>query len=422
MKIHDSAYIIGTNHEAINAGILLASLGKNVHFFGQQNTINDTLSHYRFDPQINALWSLYVNAKKIHHYNCNDLINSFNQVQAGLIWLFIDDIDDETLKAFIHHQNSPHSQIILSGMGTIGTMQAIANQLVSKWVYYLPFIFMKDGANFNSFYQSDLVIIGEKTPNSVTQCEIVSLIKSQAKKCQINTIKTIEFARSSIMAMLATRVSFINEIARLADKEDINIKEIEKIIGSDSRIGSAYLGAGWGFGGKSLPNELHLLKQQFDAQHVKSNVLNAVLMINEDQKELIFRKFWRYFNGFIEQKTVMIWGAGYRTGAGLSTNSAIHPLLKLLWSYDIKTVLYLSNTKSEFQQIYENQSLLQITDNPYQLNHIDGLFIINWSELNPPNIHELNKYSIPIFDAKNILSNKDIAQLTGDYFGIGQKK
>lgn len=419
MKRHDTVYIIGTNHEAINASILLASLGKQVHLLSQQN-INETLSHYKFDQQINALWSLYVNEQKIYHHD--NLPHFLKQAQNGLTWLFVDDVSDEDLALFIKTQDSPHSQVILSGIGTIGKMQNIANQLVSKWVYYLPFIFMKDGANFSSFYQSDLVIIGEKTPNSVTHCEVVLFIKSQAKKHQISDIKTIEFARASIMAMLATRVSFMNEIARLADKENVNIKDIEKITGSDSRIGSTYLGAGWGFGGKTLPNELRLLKQQFDTQHVKSNVLNAVIAINEDQKELIFRKFWRYFDGFIENKTVMIWGAGYRIGAGLSTNSAIHPLLKLLWSYNIKTIVYLSNTKSEFQQLYNNQPLLEITDNPYQLNHADSLFIINWSDLTSPNIHELNKYSIPIFDAKNILNDKDMAQLTGDYIGVGRKK
>ena len=143
--------------------------------------------------------------------------------------------------------------------------------------------------------------------------------------------------------------------------------------------------------------------------------------VNADHKELIFRKFWRYFNGFIENKTVMIWGAGYRIGAGLSTNSAIHPLLKLLWSYDIKTAVYTNNTTIELKELYENQALLSITNNPYKLDGIDSLFIINWSGLTPPDVYELNKHNIPIFDAKNILSDDEIKLLTSDYIGIGRK-
>lgn len=422
MKMHDTIYIIGTNHEAINAGILLASLDKQVHLLSPTSAIDNTLSHYKFDRQINALWSLYINEQKIHHHdhqNNDDFVTFCKQAEGELIWLFIDDMGDDELPSFIKHQNNPHSHIILSGIGTIGTMQTFANQLISKWVYYLPFIFMKDGANFNSFYQSDLILIGEKTIDSTTHCDIISFIKSQAKKYQINTIKTIEFARASIMAMLATRVSFMNEMARLADKENINITDIATIVGSDNRIGSAYLNAGWGFGGKTLPNELDLLIKQFTTQNVSSNIINAVATINEDQKELIFRKFWQYFNGFIEHKTVMIWGAGYRIGAGLSTNSAIHPLLELLWSYNIKTIVYTHNTTLELKNLYNNQSLLEVTDSPYALNNVDVLFIINWSSLALPNIQELNKYGLPIFDAKNILNNRDIQQLKGDYIGIG---
>lgn len=424
MKTHDTVYIIGANHEAINAGILLASLNKKVHLLSIKNAIDETLFHYHFDRQINALWSLYVNDNKIIHHHKNsrdDTIDFIKKSQGSLIWLFVDDMSDDELALFTKTQDNPHSQIILSGIDNIGKMEQIANEMISKWVYYLPFIFMKDGANFSSFYQSDLVLIGEKTTNSVVNCEIVSFIKSQAKKCQIDNIKTIEFARSAIMAMLATRLSFMNEMTRLADKENINIKHIERIMGSDNRIGSAYLGAGWGFGGKTLPNELTLLKNQFDNQNVKSDVLNAVIDVNADQKELIFRKFWRYFNGFIENKTVMIWGAGYRIGAGLSTNSAIHPLLKLLWSYDIKTAVYTNNTTIELKELYENQALLSITNNPYKLDGIDSLFIINWSGLTPPDIYELNKYNVPIFDAKNILSDDEIKLLTSDYIGIGRK-
>lgn len=424
MKAHDTVYIIGVNHEAINAGILLASLNKKVHILSLQNGIDETLFHYQFDRQINALWSLYVNENKIIHHHKNshgDVLGFIKQSQGGLIWLFVDEISDDDLAVFTKTQDNPHSQIILSGIDTIGKMGQIADEMISKWVYYLPFIFMKDGANFSSFYQSELVLIGEKTANSAVNCEIISFIKSQAKQCQIDDIKTIEFARASMMAMLATRLSFMNEMARLADAEGVNIKHIERIMGSDSRIGSAYLGAGWGFGGKTLPNELTLLKKQFDNQHVKADVLNAVIDVNADQKELIFRKFWRYFNGFIDNKTVMIWGAGYRIGAGLSTNSAIHPLLKLLWSYDIKTVVYTNNTTIELQKMYENQALFSITNNPYELNEKDSLFIINWSELTPPDIHELNKHNIPIFDAKNILNDDDIRQLTGDYIGVGRK-
>ncbi len=205
------------------------------------------------------------------------------------------------------------------------------------------------------------------------------------------------------MAMLATRLSFMNEMARLADNQKININKIKDIMGKDSRIGSAYLSAGWGFGGKSLPTEIELLSQIFNKNQVHTKLLSAVEDINNDQKELIFRKFWRYFDGFIENKTVLIWGAGYRIGTSRITNSAIHELLKLLWSYQIRTIVYAKNTAFELAEQYGDEPLLTLTDKPYDsLPEVASLFIINWSDLLPPDVNELNRAGVPIFDAKNI--------------------
>ena len=85
-----------------------------------------------------------------------------SSAQAGVLWLFLDDVDDITLSHIIHVLDSPHSRIILSGVQKLGKIDKIAKQFKSSWVYYLPISFMKDGANYNAFYHSDLVMIGEK--------------------------------------------------------------------------------------------------------------------------------------------------------------------------------------------------------------------------------------------------------------------
>ena len=418
-------HVYGANHEAINACIFLASLDNQVTLFskkeqGKQGEIEQTLVQYKFDNQMSALWKMFVNEQKIMH-QVIDKSHNFEFNDNAITWLFADDLSDDELQNFIRSQNSPHSQIIISGTKSIGEFDSFAKQLKSAWVYYLPFIFMKDGANFGAFFHADLLIIGEKTANSVKACEFLLFLQKNAKTCEISDIKTIEFARSSIMAMLATRLSFMNEMARLADNQKININKIKDIMGKDSRIGSAYLSAGWGFGGKSLPTEIELLSQIFNKNQVHTKLLSAVEDINNDQKELIFRKFWRYFDGFIENKTVLIWGAGYRIGTSRITNSAIHELLKLLWSYQIRTIVYANNTAFTLNEQYGDEPLFTLTDEPYaDLASVDSLFIINWSNPLPPDVNELNKVNVPIFDAKNILTDSQVADLTGFYTGIGR--
>lgn len=419
-----TVYILGINYEAINAAILLASLEMSVAVVGLVNELEQTLYHYKFDHQMCMLWQLYRSQQRIGLIDdVHSLLTDRVAHDAHVFWLFIDELSDIFCQNFARLCHNCHSQILLSGSSTIGKMQALAERFKSPWVFYLPFIFMKDGANFHSLFAPDLVLIGEKTASSHLESTILAFFVNHAKKHHIGDIKTIEFARSSIMAMLATRLSLMNELARLADSEGINIKQVQTMIGKDERIGSAYLSAGWGFGGKSLPGELCLLTDKFTQNHVSTSLLEAVSSINEDQKELIFRKFWCYFDGFIEDKQVVIWGAGYRKGTGRTINSAIHPLLKLLWSYDIFVTIYGNNTLFELQELYANNPRLQFSNDPYSpLEQADALFIINWSLVISPDIGRLNQIRLPIFDAKNILSDDDVQAYQGMYFGIGRQK
>ena len=420
--MNNNAYVIGHQHEAINTCLWLASMNQTVYLLADELSVLQTLEYYQCDHQMNTLWQLYCVQQKIIITD-SQRQTFLSSAQAGVLWLFLDDVDDITLSHIIHVLDSPHSRIILSGVQKLGKIDKIAKQFKSSWVYYLPISFMKDGANYNAFYHSDLVMIGEKTAGSVAYCQILLSLKTYAKHCQVADILTVEFARSTLMAMLATRLSFMNEMARLADNQGVNIKSVERIIAQDGRIGSAYLSAGWGFGGKTLPRELELFMDKFKQNRVDTSLISAVSHINNDQKELIFRKFWQYFNGFIEHKTVMIWGAGYRNGASRMINSAIHPLIELLWSYGICTLVFAHNTAFEMQSTYGDHPLLRLTDDPYQdLVQADALFIINWSLLTKPDIHVLNQINIAIFDAKNVLDDEQIAMLTAPYYGIGREK
>jgi UDPglucose 6-dehydrogenase len=295
--------------------------------------------------------------------------------------------------------------------------------LQRAWVYYLPFVFLKDGDAYSSMLNPSLWLLGEKTPNSSYHLHMLQPLMQHARATHYANIAIIEFARSSIMAMLATRVSFMNEMSRLADSQQVDIQQVSHIMGLDERVGSSYLQAGWGFGGNTLPTELLQLQQSSQAQSLAMPLLQSVIHINEDQKELIFRKFWQYFDGFIDNKTVMIWGGSYKAGSGRTAESAIHPLLALLWSYNIRTLVYSDKAQTELAALYKQQPLLELINNPYQqLNEAQAIFIISWLPENRLDIAKLNERAMPVFDAQNALSRTQIDGLVGDYMGIGRAK
>ncbi|WP_243443700.1 UDP-glucose/GDP-mannose dehydrogenase family protein [Psychrobacter sp. JCM 18903] len=313
--------------------------------------------------------------------------------------------------------------MIISGIEKLGVVSALAQNLQRAWVYYVPFVFLQDGDAYSSMLNPSLWLLGEKTANSSQHLEVLKPLMQHARAAHHADIATIEFARSSIMAMLATRVSFMNEMSRLADSQQVDIKQVSRVMGLDARVGSSYLQAGWGFGGNTLPTELAKLQQSSQTHSLEMPLLQSVMHINEDQKELIFRKFWQYFDGFIDNKTVMIWGGSYKSGSGRTAGSAIHPLLALLWSYNIRTIVYSDKAQAELAVLYQQQSLLQLINNPYQqLSAAQAIFIISWSPQDQLDIAKLNQHAMPVFDAQNALTRLQIDNLVGDYMGIGRSK
>ena len=421
----EQIFIIGGSNEALNTAIVMASLDRKVTVICLQKQIQDTLQHYCFERQMVSLWHLYTKEQKIQ---INEEVSAtLGQIKndetflSATFWLFLDTLDINDRQPILAAINHPNCKTVLSGVCDIGAADNMAAALATPYVFYLPFIFIKDGMNFSSLLQPEFVVLGEKTPNSYLECDAVSFFVNQSQQNHVTDIKTAEFSRNTIMTMLSTRLSLMNELSRLADQLNVDITQVENIVGKDPRIGKDYLSAGWGFGGKTLPNELLRLTHTFQQCNIKSSLIQKVMAINEDQKELIFRKFWRHFDGFIEHKTVVIWGAGYRSGTGRTTNSAIHPLLKLLWSYQIKTLIFATNTAFELQEHYSGEPLFELIQDSYQyLPQADALFIINVSAHYSLDVNLLNQANVPIFDAKNFINDQDKAELMVPYYGIGR--
>ena len=430
--------LVGHSIEAITSAVVLASLGHAVHLYADKDILAQQLQQYGFEHHLQALWQMYDQQQQIISYalpkSADELIQRYEvandndeKKSVALYWLFLESmssvwLEDSWITAF-NHSHQQALPLIMSGIKQLGAVAALSKRLQRAWVYYLPFVFLKDGDAYSSMLNPSLWLLGEKTPNSSYHLNMLQPLMQHARATHHADIATIEFARSSIMAMLATRVSFMNEMSRLADSHQVDIQQVSHIMGLDERVGSSYLQAGWGFGGNTLPTELLQLQQSSKAQSLAMPLLQSVIHINEDQKELIFRKFWQYFDGFIDNKTVMIWGGSYKAGSGRTAESAIHPLLALLWSYNIRTLVYSDKAQTELAALYKQQPLLQLINNPYQqLNEAQAIFIISWLPENRLDIAKLNEQAMPIFDAQNALSRTQIDGLVGDYMGIGRAK
>ncbi len=439
VKNHEVCVLIGHSIEAITSAVVLASLGNTVHLYSNTEWLEQQLQQYDFERHLPALWQMYVQQHQIVIQTLPDsaehllqsysvFYNNKDSEKVILYWLFLDSIKsvwpEESWIAAFNHSNQQALPLVMSGIEQIGYISALAQRLKRAWVYYIPFAFLQEGAAYSSMLAPSLWLVGEKTPQSSNQyLSALQPLRLDARAFYFADIATIEFARSSIMAMLATRVSFMNEMSRLADGYHLDIQQVSNIIGLDDRIGSSYLQAGWGFGGNTLPTELTKLSQSSQTHSLDMPLLQSVMRINEDQKELIFRKFWQYFDGFIDHKTVMIWGGSYKPKSGRTVGSAIHPLLALLWSYDIRTLIYSDKSQAELATRYGQQSLFQLVVDPYeQLPNTHAIFIVSWSPRDQLDMAKINQQAMPVFDAQNVLTRSQIDSLVGDYIGIGRSK
>lgn len=434
--------LVGQSIDAVTTATVLASLDQVVHLYADEEALNQTLATYNFEHQLQALWQLYIAKQQIVVLPIPSQASSvFSDTTMGqldevsLYWLFYPELPaswsgqdgvgvaDESWITQLNASNTTQVPLILSGIEPLGVFARVAEQCQRPWVYYVPFVFLQDGRCYTSMLTPMLWIMGEKTANSAHKLGMLQPLMAGARRSYITDIATIEFARSAIMSMLATRVSFMNEWSRLADRHGVDITQISTIMGLDERIGKSYLQAGWGFGGQTLPAEIDALAQTYAHSQDDNRLMRAVNVINDDQKELIFRKFWQYFDGNIEDKTVSIWGASYKAGSGRTSGSAIHPLLSLLWSYNITTQVYAGEAQAELARLYPNQPLLQfITQPEQQLEQAQALFVMAWAAHRPIPVHAINEVAVPVFDAQNLLKPSQIESLGSAYLGIGRGK
>lgn len=446
---HAQLLIIGQSLDALVTTVVMASLGYQVtiaypyqfsDIAKSSKNLDEIMQDHRFDHQLSALWQMYVNHQKIciikNDHSLSDIINQTllkppsscqkdhvsNKQPYHYLWLFVDEMPELTLQEKRILSNH-RLKIVLSGVLTIGSMHVLSRQIINPHIFYIPFVFLQNNDSYHDMLNPSLLLIGEKTPNTSQQLEPLLPLLEQAEQSAITDICTVEFVRSGIMTLLATRLSFINELSMLAEQHSVNMNEISRLMGLDKRIGQGYLQAGWGFGGHSLPKELSALCQSFLLKNLDNHLMQAVDTINESQKEWLFQHVWRYFQGFIQDKTMVIWGGSYKSGSGSTQNSAIHTLLHLLWQYDVTTKVCAFEANMELSLYYQNaikQGKLIILDEPYQLENADALLILNWSGRQRPNIEYLNHYALPIFDGKNIFSMAQVGQLAGDYVGVGR--
>lgn len=248
----------------------------------------------------------------------------------------------------------------------LGTLARL-KQAVDATVYALP-IFARGGSMLSNFAKPPLLVIGcDDEVHEAFMLETLRPMTRRAGEVMLVPLAAAELIKSSVNAMLATRMSFMNEMATLCESVGVDIDLVRQGLAADPRIGSDYLDAGCGFGGPSFSDELLDFSRSVQASIDQQTLIANALRINERQRDILFRKLWRYFEGDLSGRCFAIWGAAYKPNSASVQDSAVHPLLQALWAQGARTRVFDPLAAQSLRECYPDQPLLEIVDQPYDV-------------------------------------------------------
>ncbi|NND64886.1 MAG: UDP-glucose/GDP-mannose dehydrogenase family protein [Gammaproteobacteria bacterium] len=288
--------------------------------------------------------------------------------------------------------------------------------------------FLKEGSAVNDFMKPDRIVVGTDSEQAKRLLhELYEPFNRNHDRTLFMDIRSAELTKYAANAMLATKISFINEMAALTEELGADIEQVRIGIGADPRIGYHFIYPGPGFGGSCFPKDLKALIHTAEAAGCELSVVRAVNKANQRQKQLLFIKLCRYFDG--EEKlnglTIAVWGLAFKAGTDDMRESPSRDLLEALWSAGAKVRAYDPAANEVAQQLYPDQTGLTLCDNAYDaLTGADALCVVTeWKEFRSPDfdkIKTLLKHPV-IIDGRNLYEPAHIAELGIDYFAIGRQ-
>lgn len=310
-------------------------------------------------------------------------------------------------------------------VGTAEKVQAILEEKLSGDLFDVVSNpeFLREGVAVDDFLKPDRVVIGVNSKRAEeTMLRLYEPFVRQGNPIIVMDIRSAELTKYAANAYLATRISFMNEIANLCERLGADVDHVRKGMGSDTRIGKRFLFPGVGYGGSCFPKDVMALSKAAGDVDYKFRILDAVMTVNEKQKEVLFDKINRYFKGDVKGKTIAVWGLAFKPETDDIREAPAITLIRQLQAQGAQVKAY----DPEAMENFRNQvtSEIQYCDDMYEaLDGADALAVITeWSVFRMPDF-DLIKSKLThaaVFDGRNVYSVQEMEKLGFHYESIGR--
>lgn len=320
-------------------------------------------------------------------------------------------------------------------VGTADKVQAKIEQILAERGEAIPFDvvsnpeFLKEGAAVGDFLKPDRIIIGTRSTEAQERMrELYEPFNRNHERTMFMDVKSAELTKYAANAMLATKISFMNELANMAEILGADIEEVRKGIGADPRIGYHFIYPGCGYGGSCFPKDVQALGRTADQIGYDAPLLKAVEAVNNRQKTTLFAKLARHFGGAaaLKGKTIAVWGLAFKPNTDDLREAPSRSLIEALWQHGARVQAYDPVAMDEMRRLYGPRADLALASNKYSvLEGADALAICTeWQQFRAPDFEEMESLlkGKVIVDGRNLFNPDRLNSDDWIYYGVGRQK
>ena len=285
--------------------------------------------------------------------------------------------------------------------------------------------FLKEGAAIGDFMKPDRIVVGTDSERATKLIkQMYEPFSRNHDKLILMDIPSAELTKYAANAMLATKISFMNELSNIADRYGADIEQVRIGIGSDPRIGYEFIYPGCGYGGSCFPKDVQALAHSAGLAGYEAELIRAVESVNGRQKTVLFTKIQEHFGGNLAGKTIAVWGLAFKPRTDDMREATSRVLMESIWEAGGRVQAYDPEAMDETRRIYEDHPELALCYSAQEAARgADALVIVTeWQEFRSPDFDTLrgSLKNPVIFDGRNIYDPDTIAEHGFTYYAIGR--
>jgi UDPglucose 6-dehydrogenase len=430
--------IIGTGYVGLVTGTCFAEMGHDVTCIDIDAAKVERMKKGEcpiFEPGLEPLMQSNFNEGRLHFSNNYESVTKAQAVFLAVGTPSSDDGQADLKYVFgacdsIAPYLNDGSIVVVKSTVPVGTGDKVREHLKSKTTKKFYIVnnpeFLKEGSAVEDFMKPERIIIGSREPEAAAIIdELYEAFNRQVKRTIHMSNVSAEMTKYAANCFLATKISFMNEVARLCDIVGADVEEVRHGISTDSRIGSQFLYPGPGYGGSCFPKDVKALAHTAKELGSRFKIVETVEEVNKEQKKYIVGKVKKHFNNDLKGKVFVIWGTAFKANTDDIRETPAIDTVIALHEAGAKVRIHDPEAADNFEQYMTKLNIpVDQFENKYDaLNGADALIVLTeWKQYRAPDFEEMkSRLKMPIlFDGRNLYNTKKVLEQGFTYYAIGK--